>query len=152
MRTSHSLIIDLAALAVYLVAANPAATGLAVHEWAGLGIAVVFLVHCAMHCDWAADVVRRLGTSRTLATTGNLILDTVTLVAFMLVTVSGIMVSRHILPALGLVAQDYFYWSPLHSISAKALLALLVVHVAVHGKWLWGLVRNRGKKGGASRF
>jgi hypothetical protein len=64
----------------------------------------------------------------------------------MSVTVSGLMVSRHILPLFGLVAPDYFFWNPLHSIAAKILLALLVVHVVVHGKWLWGLLVNRRKK------
>jgi hypothetical protein len=151
MKASHNLVIDIAALVIYLIAANPAVTGLAIHEWVSLGTVIVFLIHCAAHYDWVIEVARKIRISRSLATTGNLVLDVVTLVTFMVVTVSGIMVSRHILPALGLVAPDYFYWSPLHSISAKVLLALLVVHVVVHGKWLWNFIKDRGKKGGSSR-
>jgi hypothetical protein len=78
-----------------------------------------------------------------LSTTGNLVLDVATLVTFMVVTVSGLGVSRHILPLFDLVSPGYFFWNPLHSISAKVLLALLVVHIVVHWRWLWGLVKKK---------
>jgi hypothetical protein len=102
----------------------------------------VFIVHVAQHYDWVIDTFRKAWRSPSLATTGNLVLDVATVVVFMVVTVSGIMVSRHILPALGLVAPGYFFWNPLHSLFAKVLLALLVVHVVVHAKWLWAFFKS----------
>ena len=59
--------------------------------------------------------------------------------------VSGVMVSGAVLPAFGLYAEGYFFWDPLHAASAKVLLALLLVHVAVHWRWLAGLF-GKGKK------
>jgi hypothetical protein len=126
----------------YLIAANPALTGLAVHEWAGMGALVVFAAHCALHYDWVVATVRR-HTDRVSVT--NLVLDAATLVAFITCTVSGLMVSRHILPLLGFVAPGYFLWNPVHSLSAKALLALLVVHVVLHWKWIAGALRKPGR-------
>jgi uncharacterized protein HemY len=61
---------------------------------------------------------------------------------FMVVTVSGIMVSRHILPLFGLVAPGYFFWNPLHSLSAKMLLALVVIHIVIHAGWFWAHIKN----------
>ncbi|WP_139651718.1 DUF4405 domain-containing protein [Raoultibacter phocaeensis] len=133
--------VDAVALAVYLVAANPAVTGIAVHEWLGIGALVLFLAHCAQHVDWIASTARGLRGS-TWAARGNLALDALVLVAFMAVTVSGLLISGEVLPAFGLYADGYYFWDPLHAISAKALLALLLVHVVVHWKWLYGLVRK----------
>ncbi|GHT79215.1 hypothetical protein FACS1894104_3540 [Actinomycetota bacterium] len=133
MKPAHNLIIDIVALVVYFVAANPAITGLAIHEWLSLGLVVVLFIHCLVHVDWIVDTIKR---HKTNASTANLALDVATLIVFMVVTVSGLMVSRHILPAMGLVAPGYFFWTPLHSISAKLLLALLLIHIVAHWKWL----------------
>ena len=46
------LAVDVVALAVYALVANPAWTGIGLHEWASLGLLVVFVDHCAMHADW----------------------------------------------------------------------------------------------------
>ena len=127
--------VDAAALAAYLAAANPALTGVAAHEWLGLGVLVVFLVHTAQHADWAASAVKGLRAG-SWGTRANLVLDALILVAFMAVTVSGVLISGAVLPAFGLYADGYYFWDPLHAIAAKALLALLLVHVVVHWRWV----------------
>jgi hypothetical protein len=140
MKPRHNFIIDIIATVVYIIAANPLITGLAVHEWVGLGIIIVFIVHCAAHYDWVLATIRHHNDKVSVA---NLILDIVTLVVFMVVTISGLMVSRYLLPLFGFVAPGYFFWNPLHSISAKVLLALLLVHVVVHWKWLASFISRR---------
>ena len=53
------------------------------------------------------------------------------------------------LPALGLYADGYYFWDPLHAIAAKALLALLLVHVVAHWRWLAGFFKNgKGERHG----
>lgn len=141
MRSNHRLVIDLVAAAVYLIAANPVFTGLLIHEWISLGIVIVLIVHVAASFDPALAALRRRADRFGIA---NLVLDGALLVVFMVVAVSGIMVSRHILPLLGFVAPGYFFWNPLHAISAKLLLALLIVHVAAHFKWFVALLPKRG--------
>ena len=131
-----NLAIDAVVLALYLVAANPALTGIGIHEWLGLGVLVAFFVHAAVHADWVVEAVRGSFAHPSWARMGNAVLDVFILVAFMTATVSGIMVSGAFLPALGLYAEGYYFWDPLHAVSAKVLLALLVLHVVVHWKWL----------------
>ena len=46
--------------------------------------------------------------------------------------------------AFGLYAEGYYTWSPLHAAAAKALLALLLVHMAVHAGSLYNLLKRRG--------
>jgi hypothetical protein len=136
-------IIDALAAAVYLVAANPAITGLAVHEWISLGVILVFLIHCTMHYDWVVATVKKHVDKASVA---HLVLDSATLIVFVVCVVSGLLVSRYLLPLLGFVAPGYFFWSPVHSLSAKMLLALLLVHLVVHGKWFAALFKkNTGK-------
>lgn len=111
-------------------------TGISVHEWLGLGVLVAFFVHAAVHADWIVEAVRGSFAHPSWARTGNAVLDVCILVVFMATTVSGIMVSGAVLPALGLYADGYYFWDPMHAVSAKVLLALLAVHVVVHWKWL----------------
>lgn len=144
----RNLAVDALALAVYLVAANPALTGIGTHEWLGLGVLVVFVVHCALHVDWAADAVRGSRFRPSWARTGNLALGVSIVVVFMVVTVSGVLVSGAVLPALGLYAGGYYFWDPLHAASAKVLLALLLVHVVVHWRWLARVFKKEGRFGG----
>ena len=69
-------------------------------------------------------------------------LDALIVVGFMVATVSGLMVSGTVLQVLGLYVPGYFFWDPLHAIAAKLLLALLVVHVAVHARWIVRMARK----------
>lgn len=132
----RNLIVDVVALAVYLVVANPALTGVGLHEWLGLGAFIVLFVHMLLHADWIVEALRGSLARPSWGRTGNLVLDLLIVVAFMAATVSGVMVSGAVLPALGLYAEGYYFWDPLHAMSAKALMTLLLVHVVVHWKWI----------------
>ena len=132
----RSLAIDAVALVVYLVVANPALTGVGLHEWLGLGVFAAFFVHLLLHADWAVEALRGSFAHPSWGRTGNLVLDALIVLAFMACTVSGAMVSGAVLPTLGLYAEGYYFWDPLHAMSAKALLALLLVHVVAHWKWI----------------
>ncbi|MDR0500872.1 MAG: DUF4405 domain-containing protein, partial [Coriobacteriales bacterium] len=88
--------------------------------------------HCAINLDTVIAWIRSRGTvSQRL----HLLLDVITLIVFVTCTISGLLVSRHILPLCGFVAPGYFFWLPLHSLTAKMLLALLLVHVVAHLPW-----------------
>ncbi len=136
MDAKKALAIDAAALATYLVAANPSLTGIGSHEWLGLGASAVLLAHAAAGADRIAAALRASSKNPSAAHAGNLVLDALIAVALSVCAVSGIMVSGAVPPTFGLYAEGYFFWDPLHAASAKALLALLLVHVAVHWKWL----------------
>ena len=45
--------------------------------------------------------------------------------------ISGLLISGTLLPSFGFFADGYYFWNPLHALSAKALLAIVVVHVVL---------------------
>lgn len=135
---------------MYAAAATPALTGVPVHEWLGLALLAPVLVHCVLHADWVATTLacgpkgdRHLWVHFSVRA-GHLALDAALLVAFMAVLVSGLGISGTVLQAFGLYVDGYYAWGPLHAIAAKALLALLLVHVAVHAESLYNLLKRRG--------
>lgn len=137
--------LDVGALAWYAAVSVPALTGVSFHEWASLGLLVVLFVHLAAHLDWLAETVRGIASSA-WPKRGRALLDALSFLLLAAVAVSGVMVSGSVLPSLGWFAGGYFLWNPVHAISAKVLMALVIVHVALHGKWL--LSHARSRKGG----
>lgn len=115
------VVFDIVLLALYLVAANPALTGVPFHEYLGAGIFVLMVAHVVMSGEGLGG--RGRWTQR--------VLNGVLLVALAFCVVSGIMVSGALLPSLGLYATGYYFWDPVHALSAKVLLAALLVHIVL---------------------
>jgi len=138
----RNAIVDVVALLVYLIVANPSITGIAIHEWLGIALIVVFIVHAVMHFDIVVDIIKDKRTKPSVARQGNLAVDILILITFMVVTVSGLGISGAVLPAFGVYAEGYYFWAPLHSISAKALLALFIIHIALHWRWIYRVARG----------
>lgn len=143
----HNLAIDAVALVLYAVVSLPSLTGVGFHEWASVALFVLFIVHCAVHYDWVVDVAKGARDSRAWARQGNLALDALILVAFMVVMVSGLGISGTVLPSFGLVSFGYYVWGPLHSLSAKVLLALLLIHLVAHWRWIARQTIKRNRSG-----
>lgn len=138
----RDLIIDGVLLIAYLLAANPALTGISVHEWLGSAAVVVFFAHTALHMGTIMTAVRK-GSSRAHRgpRLARLLLNVALLIALVLCAVSGLFVSATVLPSLGFLATDgYYLWDPLHALSAKVLLALILVHGAVNVEKVTGTV------------
>ena len=113
------VIFDIVLLALYLVAANPALTGVPFHEYLGAGIFVLMVAHVVASGEGLGGRGRR----------AQRVLNGALLVAFCVV--SGAMVSGTLLPSLGFYATGYYFWGPLHALSAKVLLAALLVHIVL---------------------
>ena len=72
---ARDLAVDAAVLAAYAAAANPALTGVGVHEWLGLGALLLLVVHAALHGGWVAETVRALRSGPAPSRIGNLAAD-----------------------------------------------------------------------------
>ena len=130
------IIFDVAVFVVYLAAANPALTGVPLHEYLGLAAFAVMVAHIV------ASGAGLTGRGRM----GRLVLNAVLLVSLAATAVSGVMVSGDVLPALGLYATGYHFWDPLHAVAAKVLLAALLVHVVLRGPAVVALLRRRSAR------
>lgn len=137
------LVVDALALVLYIVVSLPAMTGVGAHEWLGLGIGLVLLVHGAQHVDFAGHLLTSRGAWRAK---GRILLDAALVLSVAVVVLSGLMESGTVLPAFGFYAEGYYFWGPLHAASAKVLLALLVVHGALNLGSAWRLAQRARAK------
>jgi hypothetical protein len=136
------LLIDAGAFVAYLASTNTALTGIPIHEWLSIGVALVFALHVALNWDWTVTVLRRFIRKLLSLSRFNLVVDIVLFVVFTAVMLTGLMVSRVVVPGLGLSVPFGPTWRILHSLSAKVLLLVLGVHVGLHWRWIVSAVRN----------
>ena len=102
-RTRLDFWLDAALLTAYTLAYSLGFTGIAAHEWLGIGLGAALLVHLTLHWDWVTRttgrLLRRDGRERFIWLV-NLLL----LVAMTLCVASGILISEVALPQLGVRA------------------------------------------------
>ena len=69
---------------------------------------------------------------KSFARRARFILDILIVITLVVVMVSGVLISGAVLPAIGLFADGYYLWDPLHIASAKVLFTLLLVHLVAN--------------------
>ena len=124
MKTAKTILVADAVLAVLFIACElPGVTGVSVHEWLGIVLAVALLAHAGK---------RVLTTVKNARSAACLVVDVALLVTLAVCVVSGMMISGSVLPFFGYYATGYYFWSPLHAAAATVLLAVLLVHAALN--------------------
>lgn len=136
MSAKSNLSLDILLAAGFLAASNPPLTGPAAHEWLGVVYGAAIVLHLLFHWDWLACATRRLFESRGRASRLDYAVDGLLLVSFTAAVLSGLMISRHVLAALGLATTPARAWREVHSLAANISLAALGVHVGLHWTWV----------------
>ena len=136
------LLLDLSLFGALLLAYNPAWTGIALHEWLCVAVVAPLLVHIIVNWDMTMRIVRRFSALVRATPRVNLVVDGALFVAAVTVTVSGFMVSQVVARAFGIVVIPTSIWVQTHSLSADATIALLLVHFALHWKWIANAARR----------
>jgi hypothetical protein len=138
-------ILNLSLAVVMLLLMDPRSFyGISFHEWAGLVIALFFILHKILNWGWIKKVTvgffgKAPGRARI-----NYILDVLLLVGLVLMVLSGIAIARTIdFSWLGLGGSRIF-WRVMHTSSSLITLALFGIHLGLH--WNWVLVRLNIKK------
>ena len=145
MTSRSRLWLDLALFGALLVAYNPSWTGLALHEWLCAAAIAPLLLHLVINWDQTMAIARRFAEHLRQTPRLHLVVDSALFVSAVGVTLSGFMVSRAIAGALGLVFTPSALWISVHSFTADATIALLVVHFALHWKWITGVARRMAR-------
>lgn len=136
MSNKTNLIVDAAIFVGFLAAFEPRLTGIALHEWLSLAVFGVIVAHLALHWRWVVQITRRFFQKLFHSSRLNYVLNAALLVAFVAMMLSGVLISRSVLPFLGLQAVRDQFWRVLHTVSANASLALVAAHVALHWEWI----------------
>jgi hypothetical protein len=144
MTARARLWLDLALFGALFLAYNPAWTGSAVHEWLCAIAAVPLLFHVVVNWSQTLQVLRRFAQRLRAVPRVNLVVDAALFVAFVTVMLSGLLISRSVAGSLGVTIVPDSLWVSTHAWSADATILLLLVHFALHWRWI---VTTAGKLG-----
>jgi hypothetical protein len=140
-RTRLDFWFDGVLIVAYTLAYSLGFTGLAIHEWLGLGIGLALLLHLTLHWDWVVRTTRRLlsrgGRDRVIW-----LVNLALLLAMTLCVLSGVLISRIALYQLGISVPGGPFWASLHDTTATLTLALVPVHVALRWRWILSVGRR----------
>lgn len=132
------LLLDGCLLAGFWLLNQVRLTGIVFHEWAGVALAFVLLLHVGMHWQWIAAIFRKFLRVRNAVQYFKLALDIFGFITFFAVIISGILMSKSFLPALGLSGVHSRNLKMIHLMATNATIAMLVLHLLVNLK---GIIR-----------
>ena len=128
--------LDTFIFAGFLAALQPRMTGIAIHEWFTLSAAATLVLHVALHWDWAVGVTKTFFRNLLHVSRLNYIVDALLFVAFTVVITSGLVISRVVMPLLGLQVVASRSWVEIHRASSDLVLLLVALHFALHWSWV----------------
>lgn len=140
-RTRLDFWLDALLLLAYTLAYSLGFTGIPSHEWLGIGLGAVLLVHLTLHWDWVIRTTRKLlrrgGRDRFVW-----LIDLLLLACMTLCIASGILISEAALPELGISLPASFFWRQMHGATATLTLILVPVHAALRWRWIVSVARR----------
>lgn len=110
--------------------------GLSFHEWAGLIIALFFILHKVLNWSWIKRVTLLFFTTTTWRARTNYILDVLLLAGLILMVVSGIAISRTIDFSWLNLGGNPMFWRAIHTGSSFITLVLFGIHLGLHWNWV----------------
>lgn len=124
--------------------------GISFHEWAGLIIGLLFILHKVLNWKWIAKVTLGFFGRCTGRARFNYLLDILLLAGIILMIISGIAIARTIDFSWLDLGGTRRFWRVMHTSSSFITLALFGIHLGLH--WNWVLQRlklknpNNGKE------
>jgi cytochrome b561 len=144
--------LDTIMFAAFLALSAPGgATGFVWHEWIGLVFVGVIALHLILSWRWVPAAFRRLRERPDQRTRVNMVLNVALFAAMMIATISGLIVSDYVSPALHLPTSDEPRWRNVHNMTASLLLAIVGLHVALNWTWIASALRRYVRIGRAAR-
>lgn len=119
-------------------------TGLVLHEWLGIAVLGMVLVHLLFAWSWIASQSRRFFTLQSIRERINYLLNLSLFATVTAVLYSGIRISQKAIPALTgsrAAAEMDWRWDNLHNQFAGIVLVLAGLHLAIN--WAWVLAAGQ---------
>ena len=112
--------------------------GEAVHEWLGIGMFVLFILHHVYNVKWSKSLFKGKYTAYRIMQTALVVLALVSMLGS---TVSGIVLSRHVLSFLP-ISGGKSWARTLHMLSAYWGFVFISLHLGLH----WNIMMNMTKR------
>jgi hypothetical protein len=146
MSARARLWLDLALFGALFIAYNPAWTGVAVHEWLCVITVVPLLFHVIVNWDMTLAILRRFAGRLRATPKVNLVVDAALFIVAVTVMLSGLLISQSVAGAFGITIVPSSLWVSTHSWSADATILLLLVHFALHWRWIVNVAGKLGRR------
>jgi cytochrome b561 len=139
------IVLDLMMAITFVLLMNPRVLdGLPFHEIAGLIIGIAILVHIGLNYRWVINTTKKiLDPKLPNKTRFSYLLNILLLISMAAVIITGILISKVVLPSLAV--QGNHSIRGIHSFSADATLALVGLHIGVHWQWIVSICKRAFK-------
>jgi len=132
-----SLCLDSAMLAAAIVLG----TGLGpfplrVHEWLGLVFVTALLLHLLLQWAWIASATGQLRAPRTPRVRINYTLNALLFIVMTFALASGFVISRAVLPTLGMHPSSNFVWTKVHKLFSTLVIVIIGLHLGMNWHWV----------------
>lgn len=134
--TAFAIWLDAGLFLLFLLLRTPRLTGLPWHEWLAVAFFGLMLVHLLLSWRWIVTAIGRVVSPARLRDTVNLLLNVSLFVTTTGVIVSGLLISRVALPAVGIVTIDDRVWRETHNNWTDAMLVTVAAHIAMNFRWI----------------
>ena len=135
-KTIYKIITDSVVAVGTLLLLSEKATGGTIHEWLGMAGLAALLTHLLLSFDWFAAVTKRFFQKQTFQVRLNWILSAALFIAMTAAFYSGLVISKVVMPSLGITLADSFAWKEIHSMASNFVLIITGLHLAVNWKWV----------------
>lgn len=137
-RPGVNWIVDTVLFAGFLVCFFLDLTGVLAHQWLGLAGAALAGYHLVAHWKWVKTVTARLLSKTSAQARLYYGLDVGILAGTAAITVTGLAISTW----LALPLDDYPAWRDVHVAASVITLALIVIKIGVHWRWIINTARR----------
>jgi hypothetical protein len=141
-RMLRYLLVDSGLLVLYALALDVPLTGIAIHEWIGITVAGLLVVHLLQHPKWIAITTNRFWSKASFKVQLNFVVMIGLFISFASLVLSGIMISQVAVDQMGFEAAGTDFWTWLHLVSVDWVAWIVGVHIALNWQWIVGALRK----------
>jgi hypothetical protein len=137
-KPKHNWLIDAALFGGLLLSFWLELTGLALHQWLGVAIAVGAGYHLLTHWTWVKSVTARFFKQTSGQARLYYGVDAAMLIGLATITVTGLVISTW----LDLALTNFAAWKTLHVVASIGTLLAVVVKIGLHWRWIVSTARR----------
>lgn len=136
------IVVDMAMIVLLLLLMTYELIGQAIHEWIGIGMLVLFVLHHVLNRKWIQNILKGKYTVLRILQTALVVGMLLTIIGSM---VSGIILSHHAFTFLPIEGGRSFARN-LHMIFAYWGFVLMSLHLGLHWSMMMGMVKKHMKQ------
>ena len=146
-RQIAKIVTDILMTVILLLQMAYSLVGEAAHEWSGLGMFVLFILHHVLNCKWSRNLCKGKYTPFRIMQTSLVVLALLSMLGSM---ISGIVISKHALSFLS-ITEGQSWARTLHMLSAYWGFVFISLHLGLHWSMMVGMVKRLFKNPSAAR-